>query len=68
MMRDEKLIENLNIMIEMTIDLDDKLSFVSQQDDEQTRKLMKTRIFEEIKKCTYRNVEKFFFKYFEKKD
>jgi hypothetical protein len=29
---------------------------------------MKTRIFEEIKKCTYRNVEKFFFKYFEKKD
>ena len=30
--------------------------------------MIKTRIFEEIKKCTYRNVEEFFFKYFEKRD
>ncbi len=42
--------------------------FVSQQDDEQTRKLVKAKIFENIKKCTYQNVEEFFFKYFEKKD
>ena len=41
--------------------------FVSQQDDKQTQKLMKARIFEKIKRCTYQNVENFFFKYFEKK-
>ena len=42
-------------------------SSVSQQGGEQTRKLMKAKIFEKIKKCTYRNVEGFFSKYFEKK-
>ncbi len=34
-----------------------------QQGSEQTQKLMKTRIFEEIKHCTYQNVEEFFFKF-----
>ena len=43
-------------------------SFASQQSGEQTRKLVKARIFEEIKECTYRNVGGFFFKYFEEKN
>lgn len=41
--------------------------FVSQQDDEQTYQLLKARVFEKIKNCTYRNVEEFFSKYFEDK-
>ena len=31
--------------------------FVSQQDNEQTHRLLKARVFEKIKNCTYRNVE-----------
>ncbi len=41
--------------------------FVSQQDDEQTYQLLKARVFEKIKNCTYWNVEEFFSKYFEDK-
>ncbi|SLM36384.1 protein [Lasallia pustulata] len=40
----------------------------SQQGGEQTVDLLKGRIFEEIKSCTYRNVGGFFSKYFEGKD
>jgi hypothetical protein len=43
-------------------------SSVSQQGDEQISKLVDARIFEEIRKCTYRNVGGFFSKYFEEKD
>lgn len=43
-------------------------SSASQQGDEQTRRAVEIRIFEEIKDCTYRNVEGFFSKYFEGKD
>jgi hypothetical protein len=43
-------------------------SSASQQGDEQTRKLVEQRIFEEVKNCTYRNVGGFFSKYFEGKD
>ena len=43
-------------------------SSASQQGSEQTHKLVEVRIFEEIKSCTYRNVEGFFSKYFEGKD
>ncbi|KAA6407381.1 MAG: hypothetical protein FRX48_08929 [Lasallia pustulata] len=39
-----------------------------QQGSEQTVDLLKGRIFEEIKSCTYRNVGGFFSKYFEGKD
>lgn len=41
-------------------------SSTSQQGGEQTRRLMKARLFNEIKHCTYWNVERFFRKYFEK--
>ncbi|OJD28487.1 hypothetical protein ACJ73_00118 [Blastomyces percursus] len=34
---------------------------------EQTRRLVETRVFEEIRGCTYRDVEGFFEKYFERK-
>ncbi|EGC45352.1 serine/threonine protein kinase Sgk2 [Histoplasma capsulatum var. duboisii H88] len=40
----------------------------SQKGSEQTRKLVNPRIFEEICDCTFRDVEGFFDKYFEKKD
>ncbi|KAL9123118.1 MAG: hypothetical protein Q9187_000331 [Circinaria calcarea] len=43
-------------------------SSASQQGDEQTRKLVEQKVFEEIKDCTYRDVEGFFEKYFEGKD
>ncbi len=39
----------------------------SQQGGEQTQKLVEGRIFEEIRGCTYQNVEGFFSKYFEGK-
>lgn len=42
-------------------------SFVLQQGDEQTQKLVKERIFEKIRRCTHQNVESFFSKYFEEK-
>ncbi len=41
--------------------------FISQQDDEQTYQLLKARVFEKIKNCTYQNVKEFFLKYFEDK-
>ncbi|OJD12531.1 hypothetical protein AJ78_06896 [Emergomyces pasteurianus Ep9510] len=40
----------------------------SQKGSEQTRELVDPRIFEEIRGCTFRDVEGFFDKYFEKKD
>ncbi|KAL9124715.1 MAG: hypothetical protein Q9217_005981 [Psora testacea] len=43
-------------------------SSASQQGSEQTRRAVEERIFEEIKGCTFRNVEGFFSKYFEGKD
>ena len=43
-------------------------SSASQQGDEQTRRAVEIRIFEEIKDCTHQNVEGFFSKYFEGKD
>lgn len=42
-------------------------SSASQQGGEQTQKLVEARIFEEIRGCTYQNVEGFFSKYFEGK-
>ena len=42
-------------------------SSASQQGSEQTQRLVEARIFEEIKDCTYQNVEGFFSKYFEQK-
>ncbi|PGH23710.1 hypothetical protein AJ80_02316 [Polytolypa hystricis UAMH7299] len=39
----------------------------SQQGDEQTRRLVEARVFEEIRGCTFRNVNGFFEKYFEGK-
>ena len=43
-------------------------SSASQQGAEQTRSLLDERIFEEISRCTYRNVGGFFQKYFEGKE
>ncbi|KEF50785.1 uncharacterized protein A1O9_13163, partial [Exophiala aquamarina CBS 119918] len=43
-------------------------SSASQQGGEQTRELVKKKIFEEIRSCTYREVGGFFQKYFEGKD
>jgi len=43
-------------------------SSASQQGGEQTRKAVERKIFEEIRFCTYRDVEGFFEKYFEGKD
>jgi hypothetical protein len=43
-------------------------SSASQQGAEQTRRLVETRIFEEIQGCTYRDVQGFFEKYFEGKN
>ncbi|OJD10190.1 hypothetical protein ACJ73_09900, partial [Blastomyces percursus] len=40
----------------------------SQKGSEQTRELVNPRIFEEIRGCTFRDVEGFFDKYFEEKD
>lgn len=42
-------------------------SSASQQGGEQTQKLVEGRVFEEIRGCTYQNVEGFFSKYFEGK-
>ncbi|KAL9130813.1 MAG: hypothetical protein Q9175_006929 [Cornicularia normoerica] len=42
-------------------------SSASQQGSEQTQKLVEGRIFEEIRECTYQDVEGFFSKYFEGK-
>lgn len=42
-------------------------SSASQQGSEQTRELVETRLFEEIRSCTYRDVRGFFQKYFEEK-
>ena len=42
-------------------------SSASQQGGEQTQKLVEARIFEEIRECTYQDVEGFFLKYFEGK-
>lgn len=42
-------------------------SSASQQGSEQTQKLVEARIFEEIRGCTYQNVDGFFSKYFEGK-
>ncbi|EFR01293.1 FunK1 protein kinase [Nannizzia gypsea CBS 118893] len=42
-------------------------SSASQQGGEQTRRLVEARVFEEIRGCTYRNVQGFFEKYFEGK-
>ncbi|OJD20959.1 hypothetical protein ACJ73_07704 [Blastomyces percursus] len=39
----------------------------SQKGSEQTRELVNPRIFEEIRGCTFRGVERFFAKYFEEK-
>lgn len=44
-----------------------KYSSASQQGNEQTASLLRSRIFDEIKECTYRYVEGFFEKYFEGK-
>ena len=41
---------------------------VSQQGSEQTASIVEKRVFEEIRSCTYRDVEGFFEKYFEGKD
>ncbi|MCJ1242411.1 hypothetical protein MMC14_010419 [Varicellaria rhodocarpa] len=43
-------------------------SSASQQGEEQTRRLLEGRIFEEILSCTYRGVGGFFSKYFEGKE
>ena len=43
-------------------------SSASLQGSEQTRILVEARVFDEIKRCTYRNVGGFFSKYFEGKD
>ncbi|KJZ74259.1 hypothetical protein HIM_06265 [Hirsutella minnesotensis 3608] len=43
-------------------------SSASQQGVEQTRELVERKVFEEIRLCTYRDVEGFFEKYFEGKD
>jgi len=43
-------------------------SSASQQGGEQTRELLKKRLFEEIRSCTYRSVGGFVQKYFEEKD
>jgi Fungal protein kinase len=43
-------------------------SSASQQGSEQTREAVEGKVFEEIRFCTYRNVERFFEKYFEGKD
>jgi len=43
-------------------------SSASQQGAEQTRRLLEGRIFEEVSRCTYRNVGGFFRKYFEGKE
>jgi hypothetical protein len=43
-------------------------SSASQQGSEQTRALVERKVFEEIRFCTYRDVEGFFEKYFEGKD
>ncbi|PHH90114.1 hypothetical protein CDD83_4460 [Cordyceps sp. RAO-2017] len=43
-------------------------SSASQQGAEQTRELVERKVFEEIKICTYRDVEGFFEKYFEGKN
>lgn len=40
-------------------------SFASMTRDEQTKRLLEISLFNEIKDCTYRNVEGFFAKYFE---
>ncbi|KAI4087136.1 MAG: hypothetical protein L6R37_008352 [Teloschistes peruensis] len=42
-------------------------SSASQQGGEQTQKLVEARIFEEIRECTYQDVDGFFSKYFEGK-
>ncbi len=38
------------------------------QGDEQTKRLLEMSLFDEIKNCTYRNMEGFFIKYFEGKE
>ena len=43
-------------------------SSASLQGSEQTRRLVERRVFEEIRNCTYRDVDGFFTKYFEGKD
>jgi hypothetical protein len=43
-------------------------SSASMQGDEQTKRLLDISLFDEIKNCTYRNVEGFFTKYFEGKE
>ncbi|EER24891.1 hypothetical protein CPC735_014890 [Coccidioides posadasii C735 delta SOWgp] len=43
-------------------------SSTSQQGSEQTRQLIEARVFEEIRSCTYQDVEGFFDKYFDRKD
>ncbi|KAL1956480.1 hypothetical protein VTO42DRAFT_7278 [Malbranchea cinnamomea] len=43
-------------------------SSASQQGGEQTQRLIEARVFDEIGGCTYRDVEGFFDKYFDKKD
>ncbi|KJZ71102.1 hypothetical protein HIM_09521 [Hirsutella minnesotensis 3608] len=43
-------------------------SSASQQGAEQTRELVERKVFEEIRFCTYRDVEGFFEKYFDRKD
>ncbi|KKZ63811.1 hypothetical protein EMCG_01915 [[Emmonsia] crescens] len=40
----------------------------SQKGDEQTRELVEPRIFEEIRGCTFQNIDGFFAKYFEERD
>ncbi|KAI4106232.1 MAG: hypothetical protein L6R37_002319 [Teloschistes peruensis] len=43
------------------------ISSASQQGGEQTQKLVEARIFEEVRGCTYQDVDDFFSKYFEGK-
>ncbi|KJZ69638.1 hypothetical protein HIM_10977 [Hirsutella minnesotensis 3608] len=43
-------------------------SSASQQGAEQTRELVEKKVFEEIRFCTYRDVEGFFEKYFDRKE
>ncbi|KJZ68222.1 hypothetical protein HIM_12387 [Hirsutella minnesotensis 3608] len=43
-------------------------SSASQQGAEQTRELVERKVFEEIRFCTYRDVEGFFEKYFDRKE
>ena len=43
-------------------------SSASMQGDEQTKRFLENSLFDEIKNCTYRNVGRFFIKYFEGKE